>query len=231
MKKTVPFLFLCALAVFGFSGCTRSAEIDYRMNVAGQNSGNYFNWSVGSTSVKDTFDPSAGDGVTGASKAKSTSRFDAAVTYDIPSNAAKHTGYALAPGLRGLLLYPVAPEAVRANDHLSVTANGRELTIRYIHRDSAYEIKTDAAGKIDVTTACKVAPGVCSTADQRTFTLKPEFSKTGSASSNMGDLDWTKAVFTPDTFSGNARRHYTGLLNAEFADNVLTITGSLKEAK
>jgi hypothetical protein len=231
MKNIIPVL--CALAVFGFSGCGRSAKIDYRMNVAGPDNGNYFNWSAGSANVKDAFDPSAPgeNGTTGASKAKSTSRFDAAVTYDIPSNAAKHTGYALPSGLRGLFLYPVASDATRVNDTLFVTANGKELTIRYVHRDSAYEIKTDAAGKLDVTTACKIARGVCSTEDQYSFTLKPEFSKTGSASSNMGDFDWEKAVFTPDTFSENATRHYTGALNAGLANNILTIKGSLKEVK
>ncbi|MDR0786014.1 MAG: hypothetical protein LBE74_09085 [Treponema sp.] len=231
MKKIIPFL--CVLTVFGLAGCGRSAKIDYRMNVAGPDNGNYFNWSAGSATVKDTFDPSAPgeNGTTGASKAKSTARFDAAVTYDISSNAAKHTGYALPSGLRGLFLYAVASDATRLNDQLSVTANGKELTIRYIHRDSAYEIKTDAAGKIDVTTACKAARGVCTTEDQRSFVLKPEFSKTGSASSNMADFDWSKAVFTQDTFSENATRHYTGSLDAEFANNVLTVKGSLKEVK
>ncbi|MDR1216113.1 MAG: hypothetical protein LBK25_05475 [Treponema sp.] len=231
MKNIIPFL--CALTVFGFSGCGRSAKIDYRMNVAGPDNGNYFNWSAGSANVKDGFDPSAPgeNGTTGASRGKSTSRFDAAVTYDIPSNAAKHTGYALPGGLRGLFLYPVASDDTRTNDQLSVTANGKELTIHYIHRDSAYEIKTDTAGKLDVTTAVKVARGVCSTEDQHTFTLKPEFSKTGSASPNMGDFDWTKAVFTPDRFSDNATRHYTGSLDTDFAGNILTIKGSLKEVK
>jgi hypothetical protein len=231
MKNIIPCL--CVLAAFAFSGCGRSAKIDYRMNVAGSDNGNYFNWSAGSANVKDALDPSAPgeNGTTGASKAKSTSRFDAAVTYDIPSNAAKYTGYTMPSGLRGLLLYPVAPDSVRINDKLSVTANGKELTIRYIHRDSAYEIKTDSAGKIDVTTACKVARGVGSTEDQHTFTLKPEFSKTGSASADMGDFDWEKAVFTPDTFSENATRRYTGSLDTEFASNILTIKGSLKEVK
>ncbi|MDR0644377.1 MAG: hypothetical protein LBG05_05605 [Treponema sp.] len=231
MKKTIPFL--CVIVLFSLSGCGRSVKIDYRMNVVGPDNGNYFNWSAGGTNVKDAFDPSAPgeNGATGASKAQSTSRFDLAVTYDIPSNAAKYTGYTLPSGLRGLFLYPVSPDSVRANDHLSVTANGKELTIRYVHRDSAYEITTDAAGKIDVTTACKVARGVCSTEDQHTFTLKPEFSKTGSASSDMGDFDWAKATFTPNVFSENATRHYTGSLDTEFVNDILTIKGALKEVK
>ncbi|MDR0410720.1 MAG: hypothetical protein LBH75_01940 [Treponema sp.] len=233
MKNIISFLLLYVIILFSLFGCGRSAKIDYRMNVAGPDNGNYFNWSAKNVTVRDAFDPSAPgeNGTTGASKAKSTTRFDAAVTYVISSNTVKHTGYALSSGLRGLFLYAVAPDVIRVNDQLSVTANDKELTIRYIHRDSAYEIKTDAAGKINVTTACKIARGVCSTEDQRTFTLKPDFSKTGSASSDMGDFDWSKAVFTTDASSEDSTHHYVGSLDAEFANNVLTIKGSLKETR
>jgi hypothetical protein len=153
------------------------------------------------------------------------------VTYDIPENAAKHTGYTLPSGLRSLFLYPVAADSTRVNDNLAVKANGRQLTIRYVHRNSAYEISTDADGKVDVTRACKIARDVAETLDQHTFTLKPEFSITGKASGDMADFDWSKAVLTPDVFSNNAARHYTGVLDTEYVNNILTIKGSLKEVK
>ena len=237
MKKKVFFgLSMSAALILAivFSSCGGgSAKIDYRMNVAAPDTGNYFNWSAAGASVKDGFDPTApGEhGATGASRAKSTSRFDLAVTYDIPANASKYQGNTIPSGFRSLLLYPVAPDSVRTVDNLTVTASGKEVTIRYVHRDSAYEIKTDANGKLDVTTGCTVARGVCSTEDQTNFTLKPEFSKTGAASTNMADFDWSKATFAPEVYAAAAARHYTGLVDVAFASNILTIKGSLKEVK
>jgi hypothetical protein len=228
MHKHITFGFCAAIvAMVVFVGCGGgTVKIDYRMNVAGHDANSYFNWSAKGVSVQDGF-----DAATGASKVKSTSRFDQAVTYDIPANAAKYTGYTLPVGLRSLLLYPVAPDSVRSNDNLTVTANGKQLVIRYVHRDSAYEIATDTNGKLDVATGCKIARGVASTEDQHSFTLKPEFSKTGQASGDMKDFDWSKATLIPDVFSPNATRRYTGALDVALANNYLTIKGSLKEVK
>jgi hypothetical protein len=226
-KQSIVFGFcaLFAVAVL-FVSCGNTAKIDYRMNVASQDANNYFNWTAGGVSVKDGFDES-----TSASKAKSTSRFDLAVTYDTPANAPKYQGNTLPGGLRSLFLYPVAPDSVRLDDKLTVTAKDKEITIRYVHRDSAYEIKTDANGKLDVLTGCKRAQGIATTEDQHTFTLKPEFSKTGAASGDMGDFDWSKATLAPETYSNTASRHYTGALDVAFAGNILTIKGALKETK
>jgi hypothetical protein len=225
--KHIAFGFGALTAAIVFISCSgATTDIDYRMNTSAADTANYFKWKAKNESVTDGF-----DAVTSASKAKSTSRFDQAVTYDIPANAAKHTGYALPGGLRGLLLFPVASDDTRADDQLTVTANGKQVTIRYVHRDSAYEIATDANGKLDVTTACKIARGVATTEDQHTFTLKPEFSKTGDASGNMADFDWSKATLTPDVYTSTALRHYTGALDVALANNVLTIKGALKEVK
>ncbi|MDR0707864.1 MAG: hypothetical protein LBF60_08340 [Treponema sp.] len=228
MHKHSTFGFCAAIvAMVVFVGCGGgSAKIDYRMNIAGLDANSYFNWNAKGVSVQDGF-----DAATGASKAKSTTRFDQAVTYDIPENAAKYTGYALPGSLRGLFLYPVSADSTRVNDDLTVTANGKQVVIRYVHRDSAYEITTDANGKLDVLTGCKAARGIATTEDQHSFTLKPEFSKTGEASGNMTDFDWSKATLTPDVFSANATRHYTGDLDVAYANNYLTIKGSLKEVK
>ncbi|MDR2446327.1 MAG: hypothetical protein LBD58_03405 [Treponema sp.] len=228
MHKRITFGFCAAIvAMVAFVGCGGgAAKIDYRMNIAGLDANSYFNWSAKGVSVQDGF-----DAATGASKAKSTTRFDQAVTYDIPENAAKHTGYAIPSGLRGLFLYPVSADSTRVYDNLTVTANGKQVVIRYVHRDSAYEIATDANGKLDITTGCKAARGIATTEDQHTFTLKPEFSKTGEASGNMTDFDWSKATLAPDVFSANATRHYTGALDVAYENNYLTVKGSLKEVK
>ncbi|MDR1219868.1 MAG: hypothetical protein LBK73_09705 [Treponema sp.] len=220
---------VCAaiIAVVVFVGCGGgAAKIDYRMNIAGLDANSYFNWNAKNVSVQDGF-----DAATGASKAKSTTRFDQVVTYDIPENAAKRTGSTIPGGLRSLFLYPVAADSTRSDDDLTVTANGKQVVIRYVHRDSAYEIATDANGKLDVLTGCKVARGIATTEDQHSFTLKPEFSKTGQASGNMKDLDWSKTTLTPDVFNPSATRHYTGALDVAYTNNYLTIKGSLKEVK
>jgi hypothetical protein len=228
--KHIAFVCCVVSIAMIFAGCGGggggTATIDYRMNVAALDADSYFNWNTKDVSVKDGF-----DAATGASKAQSTTRFDQTVTYDKPENAAKRTGRTIPSGLRSLFLYPVSPDGTRSFDNLTVTANGKQLTIRYVHRDTAYEITTDANGKLNVETSCKSARGVAVTQDQHTFTLKPEFSKTGEASDNMADFDWSKAVLTPDVFSNDATRHYTGALDAAFANNNLTIKGSLKEVK
>lgn len=207
-------------------GGAATASIDYRMNIAAPDMANYFTWKAKKESVNDGL-----DAVTGASKAKSTSRFDLVVTYDVPTNVAKHTGNALPVGLRGLLLFPVAADSFRMNDQLTATADGKRIIIRYIHRDSAYELITDADGKLDVAVACKMAAGVAGTEDQRIFTLKPEFSLTGEASVDMADFDWSKAALLPDVYSTSALRHYTGVLDVALLDDVLTIKGLLQEVK
>ncbi|MDR0558369.1 MAG: hypothetical protein LBG43_11000 [Treponema sp.] len=227
MHKHSAFGLCAAIIAMVFVGCGGGvAKIDYRMNIAGLDANSYFNWSAKGVSVQDGF-----DAATGASKAKSTTRFDQVVTYDIPENAAKRTGNTIPGGLRSLFLYPVAADSTRVYDNLTVTANGKQVTIRYVHRDSAYEIATDANGKLDVLTGCKSVRGIATTEDQHTFTLKPEFSKTGQASGNMTDFDWSKATLTPEVFNPNATRHYTGALDVAYANNYLTIKGSLKEVK
>jgi hypothetical protein len=196
------------------------------MNVVGLDANSYFNWNVMGVSAQDGL-----DAATGASKAKSTLWFDQAVTYDILENAAKYTRYTLPSGLRGLFLYPVALDGVHFNDNLAVTANDKQVVIRYVRRDSADEIATDVNGNLDGTTRCKLARGDDATEDQRVFILKPEFSKTGQVSGDTKDFDCSKAARTPDVFGANTARHYTGDLDVAFENNCLTIKGSLKEVK
>jgi hypothetical protein len=227
-KKMSRVMGVCMalVAVLVFSGCGKSAKIDYRMNVVSQDTGNFFQWTAGGASVNDTLDAASS-----ASKLNSTVRFDQAVTYDIPANAPKHQGYTIPVGFRSVLLYPVAPDSFRTDDDLTVTPNNKEVTIRYIHRDSAYEIKTDANGKLDVSKGCKVAQGIATTEDQHTFTLKPEFVKAGGNAAKMADFDWSKASLTPDVYNSGATRHYTGIVDVAFNGTILTIKGTLKEAK
>jgi hypothetical protein len=227
MKRYLAFGCYALIALMLFISCGgETVKIDYRMNVAEKTTGNYFKWTAKGASATDSF-----DAATGASKLQTTERFDRLVSYDIPENAAKRTGRTIPGGLRSLFLFPVADDSIRVHDTLAVTANGKQLTVRYVHRDSAYEISTDANGKLDVENACKIARGVAVTEDQQTFILKPEFSKSGQASANMSDFDWSKANLQAEVFDNTAKRHYTGKLDAAFENNNLTIKGELKEVK
>lgn len=232
MRKRMIFCLCAVLFAAIFISCG-GTKIDYRMNVTAPDTNNYFSWSAPGVSVTDRF-----DAATGASKARSTERFDQAITFDTPESAAKYAdvkdsylGYTLPSGLRGLFMFALAADATRVNDHLDVTANGKQLTIRYVHRDSAYKIVTDVKGGIDVTNTCMVMRDVASADERGLFTLKPEFSTTGAASANMGDFDWSAFMSVPDVFGPNASRYYTGVLPATFDGSVLTIKGELKEVK
>jgi hypothetical protein len=223
-----------ALAFGSCGGAGNTVTIDYQENVAQAATDNYFSWTTPKATVpKDTF-----DAATSASKFKSTTRFDLLVTFDTPQNAPKYTGYALPASLRGLLLFPVAPDSVRAADNLTVTANGKALVIRYVHRDTAYEIKTDAEGNIDPLTSCFAVRGIAKpNADDpeaaTAFAIQPEWTTSGQVSENGADFDWAKGepALKPDKYSDNATRHYEGKLAATFTNNVLAIKGTLNEVK
>jgi hypothetical protein len=168
------------------------------MNVrAPDPSANYFKWSVGSLNINDAFDTA-----TGASKMNSTAQFDT-VRYD----SATTKQAAIPGGLRSLFLFPVATWETAVSDSLQVAASGKMVIIRYVHRGSAYQFQTDANGKLNILTGCKVASGV-------------------------GDnIDWTTIRLTNDTFSSSASRHYEGMLDVAYADGILTIKGNLIEKK
>ena len=213
MKKSLA---LIASVLFASAVFAQKATIDFRYNMAAEDGKNFFNWSADGKSVKDTLDTA-----TGASKAKSTTEFNV-VRFD-----ASGSKKAIPATLRYMMLFPVAPRATAVGDNFAVSQNGKELTIRFIHRGNAFEAKTDAKGKLNMN-SFKMAAGVGENVGGK-FVLKDEFVKAGGDKTKMADADWSKIKLEADLADADASYTYDGSLNASYKNNVLTIKGNLQK--
>jgi hypothetical protein len=200
-----------------FATSAQKAKIDFRYNVIKEDSGNYFNWSAGDKTVKDGFDVK-----TGASKAGSTSGFDS-VRYDATGKAKT-----MPSTLRYLMLYPVSARSVAEGDNLTVTANGKQLVIRFIHRGNAFEVFTDKNGIIDLPDSFKIGIGLANNIGGK-FLLKDEYVKDGGDKTKAADANWSKIQLVADTADTNATYKYKGTLKAEYKNGILTIKGTLSK--
>jgi hypothetical protein len=240
LKRSAVFfiLFAAALAVVG----AQELKIEYQYKVTGPDGANFLTFTGPLRQVAVNKD--ALDAASGASKQKATALFTAYQT-DVLGKAA------FPGGLRGLLLYPVAPQTIRTDDNLQVSkaANG-SITIQYVHRGVAYGIVTDNAGKINL------GPSGATSGTQilmRTVgyiqgagpqVLHSDFSPDGTAARvNYG------AVWNPSTPSGKpvgntqtssrvpdspdpaSLFYWTGSLQVSFDNNILKISGTLKAVK
>ena len=131
------------------------------------------------------------DMTTGASRQKSTANFQP-YRYDV-------VGKQVFPsGLRGLFLFAVATPDYRTIDNLSATrAADGVITIQYVHRGTAYRIRTDRNGRLSF-------PNV--QAEQRTIgfiqgagpqVISRDYSQNGTAAT----VDWAR-VWNPSSPSG-----------------------------
>lgn len=220
MKKAL--FFAAAFAALVTLGCSNNAQkvsLDVRFNALAEDSANYFKWSEGgNAAVADGY-----DAATGASKAQSTTRFDA-VRYD--NETSKKA--AIPSGLRSLVLFPIASFDTAVNDAFTVTENGKQLTIRFVHRGTAYQIITDSNGKIDMATSFSTAAGVADNIAGK-FLLKDEYLVAGGSKNDMNALDWTKITLTADTAAADATRSFEGTLDASYKNGILTVKGSLTQ--
>jgi hypothetical protein len=218
MKKAkiigvMAVLFVCATA----SVAAQKATIDMKYKVGTDDASNYVNWSADGTTVKDGFDAASG-----ASKSNTTKKFDV-VRFDATGKKQAVPG-----GLRALVLFPVATSAVAKGDNLTVTSEGKKVTITFIHRGTAYVITSDDKGNIDMATSFKKAAGLADNVGGK-FTLKSDFIAEGADNTNMASLDWGKVTLAADTADADAGYTYTGSLKAEYKDGVLTLKGNLKK--
>lgn len=220
MKKALFFVAaFVALVTLGCSNNTQKVSLDIRFNALAEDSTNYFKWSEGgNAAVADGY-----DAATGASKAQSTTRFDA-VRYD--NETSKKA--AIPSGLRSLVLFPIASFDTAVNDAFTVTENGKQLTIRFVHRGTAYQILTDSNGKIDIATSFSTAAGVADNIAGK-FLLKDEYLVAGGSKNDMNALDWTKITLTADTAAADATRSFEGTLDASYKNGILTVKGSLTQ--
>src|SRR5512136_2712442 len=143
--RTRSVLLIAAFVLCAFAAAAADLAIDMQVNVAAKDyANNYLTFKGANNSVdRDQF---VADGTSGASKLLSTELFNS-YRFDV-------RGKKTMPGaLRSLLLYPVADDGTRTGDNLQAArASDGTITIRYVHRGTAYEIVTDKTGKITLPT-------------------------------------------------------------------------------
>jgi hypothetical protein len=178
--KRHALLILAALFVLGGAAVfAADLTIDMQVNtVAKDYAGNFLSFKGGINSVdKDQFAPGA-DATSGASKLLSTEVFNA-YRFDVKGKAT------LPAALRNLLLYAVADDGTRTGDNLTVTkAADGSILIRFVHRGTAYEVVTDATGKLALPSTSLKMRKIGHTDN----TISTDFS----ASGKTANVDWKK---------------------------------------
>ncbi len=178
MKRNVALV--CA-ALFALTAVALSAAdltIQMQVNTTAKDyTANYLTFKGAVNSVeKDQYVPV--DATSGASKLLSTEVFNA-YRFDVK-------GKTTMPGsLRSLLLYAVADDGTRTGDDLTVTkAASGVITIRFVHRGTAYEIVTNSAGKLPLPTTAVKMRKIGDTGN----TIHSDFSSNGKPTG----VDWKK---------------------------------------
>jgi len=216
MKNLVLATVGCMLL---FAGCAKPSSdlvIDLRLDMANTQD-SYLNWMYDEVETKDSFDAASGASVAQSSAGLNVAFLDSTET----------SKFTLPIGLRSLVLFSIASEALLMNDAFVVTGSGGNFVIQFVHRADAYQIIA-VNGKLDLTTSFKMAVGVCDYADGN-FTIKDRFLAAGGDASQMKDLDWTKIPLVADMAAVDASRSFSGDLGALFSNNVLTAKGTLTQ--
>ena len=213
MVLAIGALMLCALAA-----SAADLTIDMQVNTAAKDyEKNYLTFKGGNNSVdKDQF-VLAADGTSGASKLLSTELFNS-YRFDVKG---KKT---MPAGLRSLLLYPVADDGTRTGDNLTVTKAGSGvITIRYVHRGTAYEMVTDKSGKLVLPADTYRMRKIGHTDN----VIHPDFSTSGKvANVNWGKV-WSASIADGKQVGTTASK--TGKIAADAADSeFFTLQGSLQ---
>lgn len=215
MKRIFLSLLLVSLA---FALVAQDVRIDFSFNTETEDADNYLSWSLGNKVVKDAYDAESGASIAGSTYGFDVVRYDSEVT--------KNT--ALAAGIRNLLLFPVSPFGIARGDNFNIDDTKQGLIIRFVHRGTAYELRTDKKGNLDVISGVRSARGLAENIGGK-FILKEEFRKDGTDGTKGSDLDWDKISLVPDTRAVTASRWYEGTLRAKYRKGILSMKGSLKE--
>jgi hypothetical protein len=213
-------------------------SIDYRYNTARPDPDNYLTYKSAIRYIEASED--AYDAVSGASKYKSTSLF-APIQTDIMGRAT------ISGGLRGLLLFPLAPPETRIEDNLRVYKEGNVIVMEYVHRGVAYRIRTDERGSISFPRGSYVMRTIGYIKGHDPQVISRDFSADGTAAG----VDWKK-VWDPSIPSGRpvasgedartgpiqndygdmmAMFNWDGTLQVRFENSILTIKGTLRPVK
>ena len=212
--------------------------IDYRYNTARPDPENHLSYKSAIRYIEAAGD--AYDAATGASRYKSTSLF-APIQTDIMGKAT------ISGGLRGLLLFPLAPPETPVEDNLRVYREGNVIVMEYVHRGVAYRIRTDERGSISFPRGSYVMRTIGYIKGHDPQVISRDFSSDGTAAG----VDWKK-VWDPAVPSGRpvtsgedartgpiqndygdmmAMFNWDGTLQVRFENSILTIKGTLRPVK
>lgn len=230
---------VAALVSIAGAAFAQDLKIDYQVNVAAADAGNYFTFTGPiryMAADKDTLDAK-----TGAS-AKGSTHFFMPYLYDVKGKAA------LPSGLRGLFLFAVAPNTQRTDDNLSATkAADGTITIQYAHRGTAYKLVTDKAGKFSFPKGDFVRRPIGFIQGAGPQVIGSDFSSNGTADK----IDWAKVwnasipggkeikagvknvtgTITDDNGVAEAMFKWEGTLQVTLDKNILKIVGGLTAVK
>jgi hypothetical protein len=248
VRKSTIILAILFVAVAGmaFAQSAPELKIDFQYNLTGADAGNYFLFS-GPVRYMDS----------GAVRYEKTDGKDSVGSPDATSHASKYhsteffnhyqydfAGKKVIPaGLRGFFLFAVAIDGQRTLDDVKVLKNtDGSLTVRYVHRGSAYEFSTDKDGMIAFPTMGFKMRQIGHTDN----TIHPDFSSTG----KPAGVDWAKVwnasivegkpvgttpsktgKVAPDMPDPAAAIGYQGALKMTFDGKVAKIAGTLQIVK
>lgn len=233
------FVLAVALALISGFAFAQDLKVESVLDLAQTAKANYFTF-VGPIRYMAA-DKDHIDAATGASLKNSTELFQPYLLDVKGKNA-------LPSGLRGLFLYSVAPAALRLDDNLTITkAASGVITVRYVHRGTAYELLTDASGKFVFPQGPYRKRAIGSIEGEGPQVLHKDFSPDGSAAK----VDWNKVwdakvpggkevvagkpaktgVIGPDTDVPESMFYWSGSLQVSFEGGVLKIVGGLSAVK
>jgi len=227
------------LLVLGGVLFAQDLKIDYQVNVAADDPGNYFTFTGPiryMAAEKDTL-----DATTGASKLGSTHIF-MPYLYDVKGKAVLPTG------LRGLFLFAVAPKDQRIVDNLTVSkAADGVITVQYVHRGTAYKLVTDKNGKFTFPKGDFVRRPIGFIQGTNPQVIHTDFSADGSAAKVNWAKVWDAKIpggkeikagvatktgeITDDNGVADAMYSWNGELQVTFDKNILKISGGLTAVK
>jgi len=227
-----------ALALVGGLAFAQDLKIESVLELAQTAKANYFTF-VGPIRYMAA-DKDHVDAATGASIKNSTEMFQPYLL-DVKG---KNT---MPSGLRGLFLFSVAVPEQRVLDNLTVTKAGGVITVRYVHRGTAYELVTDASGKFTFPQGNYRRRAIGFIEGEGPQVISKDFSADGTAAK----VDWNKVwdekiaggkevaagkpaktgAITSDNGVPEAMFGWDGSLQVTFDAGVLKIAGGLNAVK
>jgi hypothetical protein len=214
--RTRSVLLIAAFVLCAFIASAADLTIDMQVNTAAKDyANNYLTFKGANNSVeKDQF---VADGTSGASKLLSTELFNS-YRFDV-------RGKKTMPGaVRSLLLYAVADDGTRTGDNLQVSkAADGTITVRYVHRGTAYEIVTDKTGSLVLPTTAVRQRKIGHTDNQ----IHPDFSSNGKPSGVDWGKVWSASIADGKQVGSTASK--TGKIGPDAAESeFFVLAGALK---